>query len=595
MSEFQAPLKDMQFALRHLGDLAALEDLEGFEGLSADLVLAVLEEAGRLAEQEIAPHYQLADEQGTSLVDGQVRVPEQIRNSYQQFVAGGWPSLPFDPKYGGQGLPHLLSTAVMEIWKTANLSFSLCPMLTNGAAEALQVHGSETLKQMFLPQLISGEWTGTMNLTEPQAGSDLAALRSRAEPRADGDYLISGRKIFITWGDHEMTDNIAHLVLARLPDAPPGVRGISLFLVPKFLVNEDGSLGQRNDVTTVSVEHKLGIHGSPTCSLNFGDNGGAVGYLVGEEHQGLACMFTMMNHARLAVGVEGLAMAELAYQKSLAYARERVQGQIPGKGPVTIIHHPDIRRMLMTMRAYVEAMRGLAYVTAANLDLAEHGASQPVRAVAADRVGLLTPVVKGWCTEIGQELASLGIQVHGGMGYVEETGIAQVYRDVRITTIYEGTTGIQANDLIGRKLIRDNGQALSAALDEIEEVIAATSIDSQLESISRGLASGREALAGARDYLLANHANDIAIPGAAAVPLLLLCGTVMGGWQLARGALAASQQLASAASETDRDYLQARIVVAQFYMDHLMPKALAYRASIEAGAASTMGLSDEQF
>lgn len=595
MSEFQAPLKDMQFALRHLGDLAALEDLGGFDGLSADLVQTVLEEAARLAEQEIAPHYQLADEQGTSVVDGQVEVPEQIRRCYQQFVAGGWPSLPFDPQFGGQGLPHLLSTAVMEMWKTANLAFSLCPMLTTGAAEALVVHGSDKLKQLFLPRMVSGEWTGTMNLTEPQAGSDLAALRSRAEPRAGGDYLISGRKIFITWGDHEMTDNIAHLVLARLPDAPPGVHGISLFLVPKFLVNEDGSLGKRNDVTTVSVEHKLGIHGSPTCSLNFGDNGGAVGYLVGEENQGLACMFTMMNHARLAVGVEGLAMGELAYQKALTYARERVQGQLPGKGAVTIIHHPDVRRMLMTIRAYVEAMRGLAYVTATNLDLAEHAASEDARAVAADRVGLLTPVVKGWCTEIGQELASLGVQVHGGMGYVEETGIAQVYRDVRITTIYEGTTGIQANDLIGRKLIRDGGQALSAALDEMGEVISTTGKDPQLEPITRALATGRDALAGTRDFLLTNHASDPAVPGAAAVAFLLLCGTVMGGWQLARGALAASQELASGASASSTDYLQARIVVAQFYADHIMPKALAYRASIEAGATSTMGLADEQF
>jgi alkylation response protein AidB-like acyl-CoA dehydrogenase len=593
MAEFRAPLKDMQFALRHQGRLADLEGLTAFEGLSEELVQTVLEEAARFAEQELAPHYQLADAEGTPVVDGQVRIPAEIRQAYQQFVAGGWPSLPCDPEFDGQGLPHLVSTAVMELWKGANLAFSLCPMLTHGAIEALQVHGSADLKQRFLPRLVSGEWTGTMNLTEPQAGSDLAALKSRAEPQGDGRYLVSGRKIFITWGDHDMTDNIAHLVLARLPDAPPGVHGISLFLVPKFLVNGDGSLGKRNDVTTVSVEHKLGIHGSPTCILSFGENGGAAGYLVGEENRGLACMFTMMNHARLGVGVEGLAMSELAYQKAVGYARERVQGQLPGQGSVTIIEHPDVRRMLMTMRAYVEAMRGLAYLTATSLDLAKHAESADARSAAADRAGLFTPVVKGWSTEIGQELASLGIQVHGGMGYVEETGIAQVLRDVRITTIYEGTTGIQANDLIGRKLIRDGGQTLSRVLQEVASLGDELVSVEVLKAIGESLQAAALNLAGARDWILEQQATDPAIPGAAAVNLLLLAGTVLGGWQIARGAQVAFQELSAGSS--DSDYLQGKITVAQFYADHILPKSQAYRASIEAGAGSTMGLPEELF
>ena len=593
MGDYRAPLKDILFALEAQPGFEQVQRLEAFAeiGVNTELAETVLEEAARLAAEAFAPLYRLADVEGTPLVDGQVRIPEEIKGAYQQFVAGGWGSLACDPAYEGQGLPHVIATPVMEMWKSANLALSLCPMLTNGAIEAIHAHGSEELKATYLPKMVAGEWTGTMNLTEPQAGSDLAAVKTKAVPAGD-HYRISGRKIFITWGDHDMTDNIIHLVLARLPDAPPGVRGISLFLVPKFLVEADGSVGARNDVVTVSVEHKLGIHGSPTCVLSFGDDGGAEGYLVGEENNGLACMFTMMNHARLAVGVEGLAVSELGLQKASEYAKERVQGQLPGQGAVSIIQHPDVRRMLMTMRAYVEAMRGLAYVTATGLDIAHHGSGAEERNQAAALVGVLTPVVKGWSTEIGQEMASLAIQVHGGMGFVEETGVAQIMRDARITTIYEGTTGIQANDLIGRKLIRDNGRAMTALIQILAGLGEELKEYPELRPLAEGLGLGRTALNEAKDFVLANHEADPLLAGSASFNFLMLAGTVLGGWQIALGARRAAQRLAS--GDPDKGYLEAKITTANFYAQHLMPKADAYLAAIQAGSQSLMGVPEEQ-
>lgn len=592
MSDYRAPLKDMMFAVRHLSGMSSVQTVSGFEGVDTDLVETVFDEAAKFAQSELAPLYELADREGTRVADGQVSVPSEIKGVYQQFVAGGWGGLPFDPEYDGQGLPHIVATPVMEMWKTANMAFSLCPMLTHAAVEAIHVHGSDDLRQTYLGKLVSGEWTGTMNLTEPQAGSDLAAIKTKATPAGD-HYRLSGRKIFITWGDHDMTDNIVHLVLARIDGAPDGVRGLSLFLVPKYLVNADGTLGARNDVVTVSVEHKLGIHGSPTCVLSFGDGAGAVGYLVGDENQGLACMFTMMNHARLAVGVEGLAMGELAYQKALTYAKDRVQGFVPGEGRVAIIRHPDIRRMLMTMKAYTEAMRALAYVASAALDLCHHS-DESERQAASARIDLLTPVVKGWSTEVGQELASLAIQVHGGMGYVEETGVAQVYRDARITTIYEGTTGIQANDLVGRKFLRDGGQAMAAVLEEIR------ALDPLLEqrgescaAIRAALSDGGAQLEGAGRWLLDKGPADADSVAAGAVSFLLLAGTVFGGWQLARSALAAAECLD--AGDSDRSFLEAKIATASFYADQIMPRAVGYAAAVKAGAGSTMALNEDQF
>ena len=591
---YTPPIKDMQFVINELAGLPDINQLSDFDMATPDLVDAILEEAGRLAAEVLAPTNWVGDQKGTRVENDAVVVPEEFHDAYRQFIDGGWPALPCNPEFGGQGLPHVVATAVMEMWKSANLAFSLCPMLTHGAIEALEAHGTDALRQAYLPKLISGEWTGTMNLTEPQAGSDLAAITTKAVPKGD-HYLISGRKIFITWGDHDLTDNVVHLVLARIEGAPAGVRGISLFLVPKFLPDEDGAAGARNDVYPASVEHKLGIHGSPTCVMSYGDKGGAIGYLVGEENKGLACMFTMMNHARLAVGVEGLSVSEAAYQRALAYARDRVQGSVPGEdGRAAIIGHADVRRMLLTMKANIEAMRALAYVASASLDYSHHADDAQTKARHQARIDLLTPVVKGWSTELGQEMTSLAVQVHGGMGYIEETGVAQFLRDARITTIYEGTTGIQANDLAGRKVLRDGGRAMAELVSEMRATVPSLKeAGGDHGVIATRLNEGVDALEQATAWLLEHGNRDPHAMGSAGVNLMMLTGTVVGGWLLARGALAARARLE--AGDTDRDFLEAKQLTARFYAEQLMPRAGACLQAILPGSETLMALRDEQF
>jgi len=595
LSEYRAPLADIRGLVQELSRLGQAERLPIFTELDSDLVEVVLDEAARWAEAVLDPLYRLGDCEPPVLLDGQVKVPEPIKSAYAQFVEGGWGSLAFEEEWGGSGLPQLISVAVSEIWKSANLGVSLCPMLTQAAARTLREHGTDDLKARFLRKLVRGEWTGTMNLTEPQAGSDLAALLTRAEPEGD-HYRLRGRKILITWGDHDLTENIVHLVLARTPSAPPGVKGISLFLVPKFLVESDGSVGERNDVLTVSLEEKLGIHASPTCALSYGEGPGAVGFLLGEENRGLACMFTMMNPARLAVGVEGLAVAERAYQKASRYAQQRVQGRAPGRSqPTVIFHHPDVRRMLMIMRASTEAMRALAYWVAFELDLA-HGSPDPERLEAAEsRAMLLTPIVKGWCTELAQEITSLGLQIHGGMGYIEETGAAQIFRDARITSIYEGTTGIQANDLVGRKLIGDDGATLRALLAEVaalDPLLAG--LGAPVKTIRSGLQRATRRAEEAMEYLLLHHGEDENLAGAVSVNFLLLLGLLLGGWQLARSAQAATAGLQQDGS-AGKVFSQAKLATARFYAEHLLPRTAALHGSIMTGSASIMALEEERF
>ena len=594
---YTAPIRDMEFVLTELADLAGIAGLPGYEQATPDLVSAVLEEAGKLAAEVLAPLNQIGDRDGSHAVEGEVRTPEGWKEAYRKFVEGGWNGLPLTPDYGGQGLPWLVATAVNEMWHAANMAFSLCPMLTQAAVEAIVTHGSAEQKALYLPPLISGDWTGTMNLTEPQAGSDLSAVRTKAVPQGD-HYLISGQKIFITYGDHDLTDNIVHMVLARLPDAPPGVKGISLFIVPKHTVTKDGKLHERNDVRCVSLEHKLGINASPTAVLAFGDSGAATGYLVGEKNRGLEYMFTMMNLARLGVGVEGLGIAERAYQQARAYAKERVQGRAlngPADERTTIIHHPDVRRMLMTMKAQIEAMRALAYVAAAAFDRSVHEPDEDERRRQHDLVDLLTPVVKGWCTELAVEIASLGVQVHGGMGYIEETGASQHLRDARITTIYEGTTGIQANDLVGRKVIRNGGIAARELINTMKDDTGelARVSNRAVNDVRNALVDGIEVFSEATDWLLASHERDPRLPAAASVPYLRLLGTVAGGWQMARAALAAHRKLEGEAG--DVEFYKAKLVTARFYAEQIMPQASALLQVITRGSGATLELADDQF
>ena len=598
MSNYKAPIRDMQFVMRELAGLDEVAQLPGNEEVSIDLVDAILDEADKFAVGVLAPLNRVGDQEGAKWKDREVFTAPGWKEAYTQFTDAGWTALPGDPEYGGQGLPKLLSTAVMEMWKSANMAFSLCPMLTTGAIEALLLRGSDEQKNLYLPKMISGKWTGTMNLTEPQAGSDLAAVRSKAEPQGDGTYKIFGQKIFITYGEHDLTDNIIHLVLARLPDAPEGVKGISLFVVPKFMVNADGSLGERNDVHCVSIEHKLGIHGSPTAVLAFGDHGGAIGTLVGEANRGLEYMFVMMNEARFAVGMEGIALSERAYQHAVAYALDRVQGTEAGVrgGPkVPIIKHADVRRMLMLMRSQTEAMRALAYVVGAASDKAHAHPDEAVRAQNQAFVDLMIPVVKGWSTENSIDIASLGVQVHGGMGYIEETGAAQHFRDARITTIYEGTTAIQANDLIGRKIARENGATVNAVLAQMREVeaeLSAASGDAFL-SLRNNLAAGIDAVEQAVSYILATYGKDIKAASVGSVPFLKLLGIVAGGWQMARAALIAQKKLDGGDGEAS--FYQAKIITARFYADHVLAQAPGLANTVVNGAEGALALPEDQF
>ena len=596
MTAYCAPTRDMQFVINELAGLAEVAALPAFadQEVGPELVEAVLEEAAKLATEVLAPLNKSGDRQGARIGPEGVVPADGFTAAYQQFIEGGWNGLGCPVEHGGQGLPELLNTATQEMWNSANMSFALCPLLTAGAIEAIRRAGSAEQQALFLPKMIGGEWTGTMNLTESQAGSDLSAVRTRAVPEGD-HYRIFGQKIFITWGEHDMTENTIHLVLARTPDAPEGVKGISLFIVPKFLVNPDGSLGARNDVHAVSIEHKLGIHASPTCVMAFGDKDGAIGYLVGEENKGLAYMFIMMNEARFKVGLQGLAIGERAYQAAREYAKDRVQGRPAGVKSgdrVTIIHHPDVRRMLMTMKAYNEAMRALAYVVAMHMDLARHHPNPATRQTHQARVDLLIPVVKGWSTEIGIEIASLGVQVHGGMGFVEETGACQHLRDSRITTIYEGTTGIQAADLAGRKLSMDRGAAMRALVAEIEraaEELARLPGD-DIATIHDGLREGASALAEATEWILAcRDANAVM---AVSFDYLMLAGTVCGGWQMARAAGVAQNKLTTG---EDSVFHEAKLVTARFYAEHVLPKAGALLRSIQNGGISIMALTAEQF
>jgi alkylation response protein AidB-like acyl-CoA dehydrogenase len=599
MSQYHAPLKEMHFVLNELAGLEQVATLPGFAEATQDTVVAILDEAAKFATEVLDPLNTVGDREGARrLEDGSVKTAPGFKDAYLQFCANGWNGLTKNPEFGGQGLPELVATPVEEMWHSANMAFDLCPLLTQGAIHAIELVGTPEQKERFLPKMVEGVWTGTMNLTEPQAGSDLAAVRTRAVPQPDGTYKLYGQKIFITYGDQDYTDNIIHLVLARTPTAPEGVKGISLFIVPKYLVESDGSIGSRNDVHCVSLEHKLGIHASPTAVLAYGDHGGATGYLVGQENRGLEYMFIMMNQARFSVGLEGVGLAERAYQRAAAYAKERVQGRAVGdaasvKG-ATILQHPDVRRMLLSMKAVTEAMRALAYVTAAALDNARRHPDAQARKRHQAFVDLMIPIVKGWCTETAQKVAYTGVQVHGGMGFIEETGAAQHYRDARIITIYEGTTGIQANDLVGRKTARDAGAAATAVIAEMEKLDAELGRQEGQEFavIRRQLAAAVKALRTAVDWVVKTYGTDPRAVHAAAVPYLELWGLASGGWQMARAALAASRRLAE--GNGDASFHRAKIATARFYADYYLPQTQALQHAVVT-AESVLALADEQF
>jgi len=594
---FTAPVKDMLFNLQHLANIDEIAAIPGFEDAGLETAQAVLEECAKFNEGMVAPLNWEGDKNPSSWKDGVVTTTPGFKEAYKQYCEGGWQSLQHPAEFGGQGLPKAIGAACGEILNAANLSFALCPLLTDGAIEALLTAGSDELKAIYLEKLISGEWTGTMNLTEPQAGSDLSMVRSRAEPQPDGTYKVFGTKIFITYGEHDMAQNIVHLVLARVSGAPEGVKGISLFVVPKFMVNKDGSLGARNDVHCVSIEHKMGIKASPTAVLQYGDHGGAVGYLVGQENRGLEYMFIMMNAARYAVGVQGIAVAERAYQRATQYARDRVQsrpvdGSIKASAP--IIHHPDVRRMLMTMRAYTEGCRAMAAVAAAAYDAAHHHPDAEVRRQNQSFYEFMVPLVKGYSTEMSLEVTSLGVQIHGGMGFIEETGAAQHYRDAKILTIYEGTTAIQANDLVGRKTARDGGQTAKGIAQQIAQTEAALAQRSSAHSqaVAKRLKAAREAFEATVDFIAANTSTNPNAAFAGSVPYLMLAGNLMAGWQLARSLIVAEDLLATG---EDKAFLEAKITTARFYADHLLSKVPGMRDSIVEGADSVTAMALEAF
>jgi alkylation response protein AidB-like acyl-CoA dehydrogenase len=592
MREYQAPLADMQFVLREIVDRELLGQLPGFEELSQDLAEAILEEAAKFASGVLSPLNRSGDLEGVRWEDTQVVTAAGWKEAYAQFVAAGWNSLSCTSEFGGQNLPRALSALVEEMWNGANMAFTLCPMLTRGAIEALELRGSHEQKSTYLPKMVSGEWTGTMNLTEPQAGSDLAAVRTRAEPTGDGRYKLEGQKIFITYGEHDLAENIIHMVLARTPGAPEGVKGISLFLVPKYLVQADGSIGARNDVRCISVEHKLGIHASPTCALAYGQNGDAIGELIGEENRGLEYMFIMMNAARYAVGLEGIGISERAFQSALTFAQERIQGTEIGArthARVPIVHHPDVRRMLMLLKSQTEAMRALAGVVAVALDAARLHPNEVERRRHQAFADLMIPIVKGWCTENSVELASLALQVHGGMGFIEETGVAQQLRDARITPIYEGTTGIQANDLIGRKVARDGGRTAQLVIGQMRELHGALEKIPSLPGVAAVFSDAVDALERAVGYVAANYDADVRSVAVGAVPLLKLFGIVAAGWQLLRSALIAQQRLdAPQQANLPATFYEAKIATARFYADHVLAQAPGLAHTIVHGAAGAL-------
>lgn len=580
MLDYGAPLRDMEFVIGELIGFESIQKLQGCEEVTKDLCGAVLEEAGKLARDKLAPLNRPGDLEGSHLHKGVVRTPKGWKEAYDSFKEGGWSGLSVSAEFGGQGLPKIIGSAVNEMWDSSNLSFSLCPLLTAGAIEAIERHGSDSIKEIFLHKLVCGEWAGTMNLTEPQAGSDLSTVRTKAEPEGD-HYRIKGTKIYITYGDHDLTDNIIHLVLARLPDAPEGTQGISLFLVPKRLINEDGTLGVRNEVRCVSLEKKLGIHASPTAVMSYGDDKGAIGYLVGEENRGLTHMFTMMNNARHAVGREGLAVSEAAYQLALKHAKDRVQGKVAGSSDsTTISEHADVKRMLMTMKSTIEAMRVLTYICAYAFDAAELSLDESERRRAERRGDLLTPIVKGWCTENAQVIASLGVQIHGGMGFVEETGAAQYLRDARILPIYEGTNGIQALDLMGRKTLRDGGKAVSELILDMRDTISRMD-DGKLETVASALELSVNVLEDTLEWIRGSS-GDAEICNSAATNYLQLLGVICGGWALAESALVAARQLARKSSE--ETFYSSKIITANFYALHTMPEVKSLKEKIISGS-----------
>jgi alkylation response protein AidB-like acyl-CoA dehydrogenase len=588
MADYVAPLADMRFVLENIVDLAALAELPGYEHADPEMVLGILEESGRFFSREFAPLNRVGDTQHSRRNgDGSVTTPDGFPRAYARYVEAGWAGVPFPAEYGGGGFPWLVAIAIQEMMTAANMAFSLCPLLTQGAIDMLLHYGSEEQREVYLPKMVTGEWTGTMNLTEPQAGSDVGALTTKAVPAADGTWRITGQKIFITYGEHDLAGNIVHLVLARVPDAPPGTRGISCFIVPKFLPTEDGTPGERNSLECVSVEDKMGINASPTCVMAYD---GAVGYLIGEPNQGMRYMFKMMNNARLSVGVEGLSLGERAYQQAVAYATERRQGRAPGApagASSPIVDHPDVRRMLLTMRSHIEALRALAYLNAESLDLASYHPDEAVRTWRQELADLLTPITKGWGTDLGVELTSLAVQVHGGMGYIEETGVAQHYRDARIAPIYEGTNGIQAMDLVGRKLPVRAGGVVADFLAGIEATAGELSgAGGDLATIGKRLADGQAALRKATDWLLANGPADPNNALAGATPYLRMCGIVTGGWLLARGAAAAQRALDEGFG--DADFLRQKVVTARFFAEQVLPQAAGLVPSVTAGPADLL-------
>jgi alkylation response protein AidB-like acyl-CoA dehydrogenase len=594
---YVAPLKDMLFNIKYLAGIDQIAQLPGFEDAGFDTAQAVLEEAAKFNESVVSPLNWEGDKNPSSWHDGKVTATPGFKEAFEQFVQGGWQGLQHPVDYGGQGLPKTIGASCGEMQNSASISFALCPLLTDGAIEALLTAGSDELKAIYLENLVSGKWTGTMNLTEPQAGSDLAAVRTRAEPQADGRNKVSGTKIFITWGEHDMAENIIHLVLARVSGAPEGVKGISLFVVPKFKVNQDGSLGAHNDVHCVSIEHKMGIKASPTAVLQFGDHGGSMGYLVGQENRGLEYMFIMMNAARFGVGVQGIAIAERAYQTAVTFAKERVQsrpvdGSIMASAP--IIHHPDVKRMLMTMRAYTEGCRAMATVAASAFDAAHHHPDAQTRKDNQTFYEFMVPLIKGYSTEMSLEVTSLGVQVHGGMGYIEETGCAQYYRDAKILTIYEGTTAIQANDLVGRKTSRDGGQSAKALARQIEAteslLVACGNTDAVV--VARRLKAARESFLDVVNFVAGNSKASPNAVYSGSVPYLMLAGNLMAGWQLGRALLVAVEQIAQG---VDVPFMQAKITTARFYADHLLTKAPGIRDAIVEGAESVTALALESF